>query len=254
MNTLLKRLSLTCLAAMAMLMVVAQPKPAFRALALLSGHPDHNKMMTAARPMLEALAAENNFAIDITADTSKLNDANLAQYQVIVQVQLAPFDMTREQQEAMQRFIERGKGWVGLHAAGLTGKDFLKPGAQYWQWFEGLMGDVIYSPHPAFQKGTVVVEDRKHPITKNLPARFEVGDEWYEFDKSPRPNVHVLATADESTYKQNKPMGDHPIIWTNERYRRVVYIGIGHDASLCTDPNYAMLVRNAILWAGEEKK
>jgi type 1 glutamine amidotransferase len=86
---------------------------------------------------------------------------------------------------------------------------------------------------------------------RNLPERFEVADEWYEFNKSPRSNVHVLATADESTYKQNKPMGDHPIIWTNEHYHRVVYIGIGHDASLCTDPNYVMLVKNAILWAAE---
>ncbi|HEY5746509.1 MAG TPA: ThuA domain-containing protein [Chryseolinea sp.] len=250
MNIFLRSILLTCFGVL-MALGVALGKPAFRALAILSGHPDHNKMMTAAKPFLESLAAKNNFAIDITTDTSKLNDADLAQYQVIVQVQLAPFDMTRGQQDAMEKFIRQGKGWVGLHAAGLTGKDFLKPGARYWQWFESLMGDVIYSPHPAFQKGSVVVEDRKHPVMRNLPERFEVADEWYEFDKSPRSNVHVLATADESTYKQNKPMGDHPIIWTNEHYHRVVYIGIGHDASLCTDPNYVMLVRNAILWAAE---
>ena len=98
----------------------------------------------------------------------------------------------------------------------------------------------------------MAVEDRDHPITKGLPWRFEVGDEWYEFDRSPRPNVHVLATADESTYTQNKPMGDHPIIWTNPTYHRVVYIGIGHDASLCSDPNFTLLIRNAVLWAAEQ--
>ncbi|MBL0743692.1 ThuA domain-containing protein [Chryseolinea lacunae] len=228
-----------------------KPKPAFRVLAMLSGHEDHIKMMTAAKPFLKKIADKNNFAIDITADTSVLNDANLNQYQVIVQLQLAPFDMTRAQQDATEKFIRQGKGWVGIHAAGLTGKSFLKPGTHYWQWFEELMGDVVYSPHPAFQKGTVVVEDRSHPVTKNLPEKFDVSDEWYEFDKSPRTNVHVLATADEATYTQTKPMGDHPIIWTNPHYHRAVYIGIGHDASLCSNVNFEKLVSNAIVWASE---
>lgn len=227
--------------------------PAFRALVILSRAADHMKMMNASRPFLERMAKENNFVVDITDDTSRINDANLASYQIVIQLQQAPFDFSDAQQEALQRFITQGKGWVGIHAAGLTGKTFISPSRRYWQWFEEFMGSVVYSPHPAFQKGTVIIEDRKHPATKNLPQKFEVSDEWYEFDKSPRPNVHVLATADESTYKQNKPMGDHPIIWTNPKFRRMIYIGIGHDASLCSDENYFKLVRDAVVWAAEGK-
>jgi type 1 glutamine amidotransferase len=227
--------------------------PAFRAMVILSRADDHTKMMTSARPFLEKMAQENNFVVDITDDTSKLNDDNLEKYQVVIQLQQAPFDMSPDQQDALQRFVTQGKGWVGIHAAGLTGRDFVSPSKRYWQWFEDFMGGVTYSPHPASQKGTVVIEDRNHPVTKNLPSRFEVSDEWYEFNKSPRPNVHVLATADESTYKQNKPMGDHPIIWTNPNYRRMIYIGIGHDASLCKDDNFFKLVRDAVLWAAEKK-
>ncbi|MES1221570.1 MAG: ThuA domain-containing protein, partial [Bacteroidota bacterium] len=184
---------------------------------------------------------------------SKVNDANLANYQVFLQLHEAPFDMSYDQQAAIQKFIEQGKGWVGIHAAGLTGKDFLAPQKKYWQWFEDYMGGVTYSPHPAFQKGVVIIEDHKHPVTKNLPDRFEVPDEWYEFNKNPRPNVRVLGVADESSYKQNKPMGDHPIIWTNEKFDRMIYIGIGHDASLCSDKNFTILVRDAILWAASPK-
>jgi type 1 glutamine amidotransferase len=230
---------------------MTQP-PAFKAIVILSRAADHAKMMASAGPFLEKMALENNFVADITDDTSKLNDDNLGRYQVVIQLQQAPFDMSVGQQAALQRFIERGGGWVGIHAAGLTGKQFISPSKSYWQWFEEFMGGVVYSPHPAFQKGTVVVEDRQHPATKNLPARFEVSDEWYEFDKSPRPSVHVLATADESTYKQNKPMGDHPIIWTNPKFRRMIYIGIGHDASLWRDDNYFKLVRDAVLWAAQK--
>ncbi len=166
-----------------------------------------------------------------------------------MQLHLAPFDMSAEQQQALQRFIEDGHGWVGIHAAGLTGRQFIDPATPYWQWFEDLMGGIVYSPHPAFQKGTVVVEDRDYPVMRNLPGSFEISDEWYEFDKSPRPNVRVLATADESTYKPNKPMNDHPMIWTNEHYRKAIYIGIGHAAALCDDPTFATLIRDVILWA-----
>src|SRR5262249_50529307 len=151
-------------------------------------------------------------------DASVVNDENLKRYQVFVQLQQAPFDFSPEQQAVLQRFIEQGHGWVGIHAAGLTGRQF-HAGAPYWPWVEEWLGGVVYSPHPAYQKGTLVIEDRAHPVMKGLPAKMAVEDEWYEFDRSPRgrDGIRVLARADESTYKQNKPMGDHPMIWVNER-------------------------------------
>ncbi len=240
------------IALMFLSLLSVKPEPRFRVLAVMSKAKDHIKMMTAAAPMLQKMADDNNFKIDITDDTSTINDANLKNYQVFLMLQEAPFDMSYAQQDALQKFVDSGKGWVGVHAAGLTGKQFLGPDKKYWQWFEGLMGNVIYSPHPAFQKGTVIIEDRNSPITKGLPAKMEISDEWYEFDKSPRGNVHVLATADESTYKQRKPMGDHPIIWINEKFRRMVYIGIGHDASLCVNPDYIKLLHNSIEWAASK--
>jgi type 1 glutamine amidotransferase len=228
------------------------PAPAFKVLVIASSDRDHEAMIVKAQPFLATLAAENHFLLDFTKDASQIDEANLAKYQVFIQLHLAPFNMSVSQQKALQKFIEKGHGWIGIHAAGLTGKQFLAPGTPYWQWFEGLMGDIIYSPHTAIQTGSVVLEDRRHPVTRNLPASFEVRDEWYEFDKSPRPHVRVLARADESTYKPNKPMGDHPMIWTNEKYRRALYIGIGHDPTICSDPSFAILMRDAVLWAASQ--
>lgn len=229
--------------------VMAAEPQRIKVLVVASADPDHDAMINASKPFFEKLAADQQFDLDFTRDSKLVNEGNLAKYQVFIQLHLAPFDMTQEQQFALQQFISKGKGWIGLHAAGLTGKQFLLTGMPYWQWFEGLMGNVIYSPHPALQQGSVVVEDRSHPVTKNLPATFSIRDEWYEFDKSPRPGVHVLATADEKTYLPAKPMGDHPIIWTNPTYDRALYIGIGHDASICADPNFAILMRDGIVWA-----
>lgn len=223
-------------------------------LVVASDDPDHDKMIAASQPFFKKLAEQHHFRIDFTRDATALTEDNLAKYQVFIQLHLAPFDMTQAQQFAVQQFISKGKGWIGLHAAGLTGKQFLTPGMPYWKWFEQLMGNVIYSPHPAIQQGSVVVEDREHPVTKNLPVSFSIRDEWYEFDKSPRPNVQVLATANEKTYRPAKPMGDHPIIWTNPKYDRALYIGVGHDASVCADSNFTVLIRDAIRWAASPVK
>lgn len=221
----------------------------FKVLVVASADPDHDPMIKQSKAFLEKIGGANNFEVDFTRDATLLNDENLSHYQVFVQLHLAPFDMTQSQQMAVQHFISRGKGWVGVHAAGLTGKQFLAPKTPYWQWFEKLMGGIIYSPHPARQTGILEVEDHTHPVMKNLPASFSILDEWYEFNRSPRPNVHVLATAKESSYKQVIPMGDHPMIWTNPDYDRAIYIGIGHDISVCSDPNFTILMRDAILWA-----
>ncbi|HET6253645.1 MAG TPA: ThuA domain-containing protein [Puia sp.] len=221
----------------------------FRVLVVASRAKDHQKMIAAARPFFEKMAADNHFGLDLTDDTSQINPANLKRYKVFVMLQLAPFDMSPEQQAALQHFVEAGNGWVGIHAAGLTGRGFLAPGSEYWEWFENFMGGVLYSPHPAFQTATLHVDDHYHPLMAHMPSKVNWPDEWYEFTPNPRGRVHVLATVDESTYHPNKPMGDHPIIWTNERYRRMVYIGPGHDPALLQDPAYATLLRDAVLWA-----
>ena len=151
----------------------------FNVLVLVSRAKDHLKMIAAAKPFFEKMATENNFSVDFTDDSSQINTKNLARYQVFVMLHLAPFDISYEQQDALQRFVEEGNGWVGIHAAGLTGKRFLRPGTRYWQWFEDFMGGILYSPHPPYQKGTVIIENHRHPVTKNLPDKLEISDEWY---------------------------------------------------------------------------
>lgn len=224
----------------------------FRALVVGSRAKDHREMVEGAGAFFESLAEENGFTVEVTDDADVLNDTNLAGFQVFVMLHLAPFDMTPDQQSAVQRFVEGGGGWIGLHAAGLTGRGFVGKGSPYWEWFEDLMGGVVYTPHPPYQSGVVVVEDRQHPVTRNLPERFDFRDEWYEFDHSPRGQVRVLATADESTYTPKNPMGDHPLIWVNEAYRRALYIAIGHDTFALENTNYRTLLRDSLLWAASE--
>jgi type 1 glutamine amidotransferase len=88
---------------------------------------------------------------------------------------------------------------------------------------------------------------------RGIPSPVDISDEeWYTYDRSPRPSVHVLASVDESTYvpPSSIRMGDHPVIWTNERYKaRNVYIFMGHRPEHFQNENFVKLFHNAILWA-----
>jgi type 1 glutamine amidotransferase len=88
---------------------------------------------------------------------------------------------------------------------------------------------------------------------KGLPEAFAIAkEEWYTYDRSPRANVRVLASVDESTYSPASAirMGDHPVIWTNEHMAaRNLYIFMGHGPWLLENQAYTTLLRNAILWA-----
>jgi type 1 glutamine amidotransferase len=78
---------------------------------------------------------------------------------------------------------------------------------------------------------------------------FNQQEEWYTYDKSPRANVHVLASVDEASYdpQAKVKMGDHPVVWTNEHYKaRNIYIFMGHSPNLFDNPAYTKLFSNAI--------
>jgi type 1 glutamine amidotransferase len=219
----------------------------FKVFMIASKASDHIATSTAAKAGLEKIGADNGFTVDYTLDTSLISEENLGKYQVFFQEHLAPFEVSIPRRAALEKFVAGGKGWVGVHAAGLTQPDWSpKP---YWQWYEDFFGGIKYVTHPALQTGTAIFEDRTHPVTRNMPATAQFKDEWYEWDGNPRPRVRVLAKADESTYKQVKPQGDHPIIWTNETFEKMIYIGIGHDVSVWSHPDYLKLVRDAVLWA-----
>ena len=100
--------------------------------------------------------------------------------------------------------------------------------------------------------GTVVVEAKEHPVMKNVDASFVLpDDEWYTYDKSPRPNVRVLANVDESTYipASDVKMGDHPVVWVNEKVKaRNVYFQMGHSPKLFKSDDFTAMLHNAISW------
>ena len=224
----------------------------FRMLVLAEHDKNHTPYVEAAKPWLDKLAAEKDFVVDYFDNPKLINDGFLSKYKVIFQMNYPPYMWSDTAKAAFERYIEQGKGgWVGVHHATLLGEF---DGYSMWTWFSDFMGGIRFKDYiSGFASGTVNVEALKHPVMKGLPKKFTIQkDEWYTYDKSPRANVTVLATVDESTYKPetDKKMGDHPVVWTNAKVKaRNVYIFMGHDPILFKDENYKALLRNALVWA-----
>ena len=226
--------------------------PRFRAIALAEHGGIHQPFVDAAKIWLGKLAHDNNFAIDYIENTDKINDAFLAQYQLFIQLNYPPYMWTDTAKAAFIKYIEEGKGgWIGFHHATLLGEF---DGYPIWPWFRDFMGGIRFKNYIAtFATGTVTIEDKSHPAMKGVQSPFVIeNEEFYTYDKSPRPNVHVLASVDENTYTPTTDikMGDHPVIWTNERMKaRNIYIFMGHHPELFQNPAFTEIVTNSIFWA-----
>jgi uncharacterized protein len=226
--------------------------PRFRVLVLAETDDIHAPFVAAARPWLTKLAQDSNFAVDWLENPEPINEAFLSRYRVFIQLNYPPYGWSDTARRAFVKYMEEGRGgWIGFHHATLLG-DF--NGYRIWSWFSDFMGSIRFKGYIAgFATAMVHVERADHPCMQGLPDSFTVEkDEWYIYDKDPRPNVDVLARVDESSYSpaSDLKMGDHPVIWSNPRMKaRNVYIQMGHHPELFENMAYATLVRNAIFWA-----
>jgi uncharacterized protein len=202
------------------------------------------------------LAGETNLKVTHVENPNTLTDELLAKYDLVLQLNYTPYRWNKTAQAAFEKYIGEGHGgWVGMHHAGLYGPAVTPESEELWTWYYDFLGKINYQNYIAsFASATVHIEDAAHPLFKDVPATFQVTtDEWYIWDKSPRPNVKVLANVDEASYQpsSNIKMGDHPVIWTNPNYAgKNVYIFVGHHPNLFENTAYVKLLRNAIWWAG----
>ena len=214
----------------------------------------HGGFTDAGLRWLAAEGVKGNFSITEINNARNITEAYLSQFSLVIQLDFPPYTWPKEAEDAFVKYIEEGRGgWIGFHHATLLGEF---DGYPMWQWFSDFMGGVRFKNYIApLANGTLIVEDKQHPVMKDVPASFVVpDDEWYTYDKSPRPNVHVLANVDESSYTpaSDIKMGDHPVVWVNESKKaRNVYFQIGHSSKLYETEGFTTMFRNAINWTLE---
>ena len=208
-----------------------------------------HKSKSVALAMVESLGSENGWEVVSTVDAASLTKLDLSSFDVIV------FNnncgnkgaiMSAPQQLALQKYVQSGGGFVGVHCAGAIWKE----GGEFQPWYEGLIGTKLID-HPKVQQAKLNVEDRKHIATRHLPAEWTVTDEWHRFGSNPRKNVRVLMSVDEDSYKGKQKMnGDHPFTWCQEYDGgRSFFTSLGHTKEIYADANFQKLIKGAIVWA-----
>ncbi len=208
---------------------------------------------------LKDIGNANGFTVDSTEDPTAFSAANLAQYRVVIWLNttLTVLD-TPAQRQALQDFLARGGGYVGIHSAADTEHD--------WPWYGSLVG-AYFKSHPPQQVGRFRIEAADHPSVAHLANPYTIFDEFYSFQTNPRGTVRVLMNIDETSYAPNPNtsclpdsptfpnglsgvMGDHPMSWCHDRMGgRAWYTALGHEAALYQLPDFRTHVLQGILTA-----
>ena len=190
---------------------------------------------------IRALGEQNDFRVDASEDATIFNDESLAQYRVVVFLNTTGDIFNPGEQAAFEKFVRRGGGFVGVHAASDTEYD--------WPWYGRLLG-TYFRRHPAIQSATLKVVDPSHRSTRHLPIRWTRTDEWYDFRSDLDRDITVLIRIDEATYRGGRMGADHPISWYHTYDGgRAWYTALGHTAGSYSEPLFLEHLRGGISWA-----
>jgi type 1 glutamine amidotransferase len=179
---------------------------------------------------IQRLGRRHDFTVDTTGNAGRFTSRRLARYDVVIFLSTTGAPLGRaSQRRAFERYIRRGGGYVGIHAASDTSGD--------WPWYDRLVGARLARHDPGVSARTVRVEVRRTAATRSLPRSWTRTDEWYEFHTNPRGRARVLASLDRS----------RPLAWCH-RYDggRSVYTAMGHTRESFAESRYLAHLRGAI--------
>jgi len=219
----------------------------------------HTEAIPAGVALIEEIAKRRGWSVFHTESGAVFNEQQLAKFQATVWHQVSGDVLTAEQRAALQRWIEGGGGWVGIHGAG-GDREYA------WEWYvHDLVGAqfIGHTMGPQFQTATWVTENPLHPATKQLPEKWQHEEEIYSFAESPRERAGylVLVSVDERTYSPLEKIlwnerdlrmkdGDHPMVWHHCVERgRAFYSALGHQAKSYEEPEMRLLLEGALAWA-----
>ena len=213
-------------------------------------HESVNEGVTAMR----ALAARHNFTVDWQEDATVFNDENLKKYQAVVFLLTTGDILNDEQQAAMERFIQSGKGYVGIHSASDTEYD--------WDWYTKMVGRTFHI-HPEIQTAELKVLKRNFPGLERMPDEFLWTDEWYEFGAERIKGLNYILAVDESSYDPKADWGHvagtgmgkfHPVAWYHEYDGgRAFYTALGHMPATYSDKVFLEHIYGGLYWAATGK-
>lgn len=224
--------------------VVAQERPKVLYLTHTAGFV--HDVLPHSETVLKALGDRQGWDVVPTKDVSLLTKASLDEYEAIVFYTTGELPVSDQQKQDLAEYVKSGRGFVGVHSATDT----------FYKW--PLYGEMIggyFDGHPWHEQVGVIVEDRTHPSTKHLDARFTITDEIYQHKDWSRSGTHVLMKLDTDATDMTKKGitrtdKDFGLSWTRSFGEgRVFYTALGHRKEVWDDPRFQTHLVEGIRWA-----
>lgn len=200
----------------------------------------HHESIPDAIIAIRKLGELHHFTVDTTTNSALFTSQILKKYKAIIFLSTSGNLLDTLQKISLKNFIEAGGGYVGIHSASTSDKD--------WTWYGHLVGAVFVN-HPDPQTAIVRVVDSTANATKSLPKRWSHKDEWYNF-RDIQSDLHILLEADETTYTGGTNGPNHPLAWFHAYDGgRSFYTALGHFSETYTDPLYLSHILAGIEYA-----
>ncbi len=233
---------------------IAQQKQ-FKALLVTATNGWHHTSLHSGVLAIQQLGVKNFFDVSVWEDPNGFTDEYAKQFDVIIFLNTTGNIFDSLQQKVMERFIQSGKGYVGIHSASDTEYD--------WDWYTKLVGR-MFVIHPAIQTAVVKTTPEKFPGLQGFADNKLWTDEWYEFGPEKISGLNYILSIDESSYnakvnwgtKKGEGMGKfHPIAWYhNFDGGRAFYTALGHMPTVYSDEIFLNHLYAGIFWAAKGQK
>lgn len=189
----------------------------------------------------QKLCTQHGVMMDTTELASRFTEQNLRRYAAVVFLNTTGDVLDPVQENAFERYIQAGGGFMGVHSA--TDTEYK------WTWFGGLVGGYFNGHPPGTHQATLQVKDHSHESTRHLGSDWARTDEWYNL-RDVNPNVKVLLNIDEQTYKGGDMGQNHPMAWYHEYDGgRAFYTAGGHTLESYEEPAFLQHLLGGLRYA-----
>ncbi len=201
-----------------------------------------HKSIEAGIKSIQELGKENHFNV-IASEDSKTLISQLKDCDAVIFLSTSGDILDDDQQEEFKKFIENGVGFIGIHGASATEKN--------WVWYGKMLG-AVFTDHPEIQYATLEVTDQNHPATSFLEKEWQWYDEWYNFIFTD-PKISVLLNVDETSYTGGKNGSYHPVAWYKKFGKsKIFYTALGHTHESFSNKNFLKHLKGGILYVLEK--
>jgi uncharacterized protein len=227
----------------------------FKALLVTTTKGWHHESLHSGVLAIKELGVKNFFDVVLFENPNGFTDEYVSQFQVIIFLSTTGDIFDTAQQKVMERFIQSGKGFVGIHSASDTEYD--------WDWYNKLVGR-MFKIHPVIQTAKINILDAGFPGLQGYANNKLWTDEWYEFGPEKITGLNYILGVDETTYDPKVQWGEkkgigmgklHPLSWYhNFDGGRSFYTALGHLPTIYSDPVFLNHLYAGIFWAATGKK